>query len=287
MNKLTCISPLSLILLPKLIFDEEGNLKEFTFIGLALEPCIRTEINMSDRFKINYDENNIILNLLNELKDYYNLNYIEINFINYIKIFSLNYLNSLIISCCIPYLWINDYRNLYENFNLIDNLIVKNKIGLEISFLFLFGGLCFISKSHLRNFIYKIPFNLKNKNVIVLERGGYNFFDIIKDIYYKNVLSHHTLESYEVIKNNLSLNNIYEENQRIAYNAGLIDDDLFDIIKTLKKEGFYAGYNFFAKGIHVIVEKEKTENVVQLLKNISGENQISLFNVNYTGLILE
>jgi hypothetical protein len=287
MKELLCSSPLSLILLPKLLFDEEGNIKEFSLIGLSLEPCVKTKICISENFKINYDENNVILNILNDLKNYYNLNFIEINFINYCKIFSLNYLNSLVLSCCIPYLWINNYKNLYENLNLIDNLLIKNKVGLETSFLLHFGGLCFISKSYLGNFIYKIPINLKDKNVIILERGSYNFFDIIKDIHYRNVLSHHTLESYEVLKNNLNMEIIYEENLRVAYNAGLIDDDLFDIIKMLRKEGFYAGYNFFAKGIHVIAEKEKTEKVIRILEGIAGDKNISIYNVNYTGLIFE
>jgi pantoate kinase len=83
------------------------------------------------------------------------------------------------------------------------------------------------------------------------------------------------------------MENIYEENLRIAYNAGLIDDDFFDIIKLLKKEGFYSGYNFFAKGIHVIAEKEKTESVTRILEGIAANKNISVYNVNYTGLIFE
>ena len=146
------------------------------------------------------------------------------------------------------------------------------------------GGRCFLSMNNgsppTNFFRNSTPFTNIGKRII-------QFFDIIKDNNYRNVLTHHTKLSYDAIQNDMSLKRIYEENKRIAFDTGLIDSDLYEIIKLLSNEGFISGYNFFTNGMHVIAKSSDKERTLKILEGITDRSSIKSFRVNYTGLFIE
>lgn len=286
MNEINCYSPYVLIILPKLLFDEEGNISEFSYIGMAIEPMLKVNAKESSDLKTNI-KNDDIITVLNSIKNYFGLSNIEINVFNDFNLNSINYLSTITLACSFIYLWISNQRNLYENLDLIDSLIYKNKVGLQISHIVLNGGFGFYSKSNNQTIYYRLPYNKANYELLILEKGSYNFFDIIKDKNYRNVLAHHTKLSYDAIQNDMSLKRIYEENKRIAFDTGLIDSDLYEIIKLLSNEGFISGYNFFTNGMHVIAKSSDKERILKILEGITDRSSIKSFRVNYTGLFIE
>jgi len=286
MEELICYTPYAIIILPKLSFDDTGNLKEFACIGMAIEPMLKVHTKKSSEFKIKDLEGENFMELLNSLKNYFNLEAVEIEINELDKINSINYISAIVLACSISYLWINKIRNIYETINLIDELLFKNKLYLGISHILFNGGMNLYSKNETSILFHRLPFINMNWNLIVLEKGTYDFFDIIKDKNYRNVLAHHTNESFSIIQNDFTLSKIYEENKRIAFDAGLIDSDLYEIINLLNKAGFYAGYNYFSRGIHVLTETSRKEEAIKIIESIFEKGYVRIYNINHSGLFL-
>jgi hypothetical protein len=271
------ISPSSILVLPRLEFDDEGNIRGLATVSYNVDCKVIAESELSDKFEIIGGEEFklIIERVIRKL----NLKNATIR-ISFEKRFSsLNQELSALLSSFASYLSLFDF-DLNDHIKNLEEEVLNEKICFLSPMTLLYKGCVFFKKDNFSSMCYELNFDLLNYSIILIELGSLDFNYFLKDKNYRKVLAIHSSSSFDFFSYSMDLPSLYEANNRLAFQAGIIEPEIEEMMNEARKLNCdFVGYNYFSRAFHCLVKKE--------LRNTVYENLIGILSKNDKITILE
>lgn len=264
------ISPSSILVLPRLEFDDEGNITGLATVSYNVDCKVIAEAELSDKFEIiGGEEFKLIIERLIRNLNLKNAS-IRISFEK--RLYSLNQELSAILSSFASYLSLfnfdlNDYiKNLEEE-------VIKEKFCFLSPVTLLYKGCVFFRKDNIASMCYELNFDLQNYSIILVELGNLDFNYFLKDKNYRKVLAVHSSSSFDFFTYSMDLSSLYEANNKLAFQAGIIEPEIEELMNEARKLNCnFVGYNYFSKAFHCFVKKELRNTIYTHLIGILSKN---------------
>ncbi|HLI47059.1 MAG TPA: hypothetical protein VKU94_07695 [Geobacterales bacterium] len=262
--------PSSILILPQIDFDEDGSITSLSTVSLNLNYRVHAEAEKDDDLKlVNCD---IYEKLFETIKNELNLGGARITVSIEKKFDSLNQNVSILLSIFDSYLRLYglDFK---EYLKIIEDYLMKRRASFLLPSSLLYNNFVFHRKSAIFDSIYELGMDISDYSLVIVELGNFDIQDFLKDKWYRKVISYHSNSSFEFFSNSMDLQSLYEANNKFAFQAGLLEPELEDLMKIAKNLGSeFVGYNFFSKAFHCLVRKENSVDFYERLIGLLSKN---------------
>jgi len=262
--------PSSILILPQIDFDDEGNIISISTVSLNLQYNIIAEAEKSNDIYIN--DFNYCKEFLNKIKEELKIGGAKIMIKIDQEFKSLNQELSILLSSFASFLELYgiDFKLYLKQ---IDEYVLKNRLSFISPSTLLHRNLVLKRKLPFLEITYELPIELIDYYLVIVELGDFDINYFLKDKWYRKVISHHSNSSFDFFLSNQDLQSLYEANNKFAFQAGLLEPELEELMKIAKELGSdYVGYNFFSKAFHCLVNYESFEKFYSNLLGILSKN---------------
>ncbi len=280
-------SPSSILILPRIEFDDEGNVINISSVSCNVEPRVKATAK-KESFRSEIKGPPFLSFFIEYIKDQLCLDPFSLEVSLTSDLQSLNQEVSALLSSFASslYLFNLDFNN---HMSLLEEFIIKNKLSFLLPSNLLYEGFSISSRSFMLNFNQALNFELSGFSVLFVELGRLNIHDFLLDKWYRKVIAVHSSSCFDYFSSSLDLDSLYEANNRLAFQSGILEPELEEMMEEARKLGIkFVGYNYFSKGFHCLVENSRIAEIHKTLsKLLSKDEMLRVLKISATPLAKE
>ncbi len=280
-------SPSSILILPRIEFDDEGNVISISSVACNVEPRVRA-VAKKEYSRLEVKGPYFLSSFIEYIKDQLCLGPFSLEASLTSDLQSLNQEVSALLSsfACSLSLFNLDFN---DHMNLLEGFIIKNKLSFLLPSNLFHEGFSISSRSFMFNFDQVLNFDLADFSVLFVELGRLDIHDFLLDKWYRKVIAFHSSSCFDHFSSSLDLDSLYEANNRLAFQAGILEPELEEMMKEARELGLkFVGYNYFSKGFHCLVENSRIVAIYESLsKLLSKKEKACVLEISTTPLVKE